>query len=73
MCFDPGGRLLSAPMCRQSLSMYCDSALPLAEGASQLSALRVLIDVPAAHMQANIENAAHEDLMLIDLGKTERS
>ena len=40
--------------------------------ASQLSALRVLIDAPAAHMQTNIENAAHADLMLIDLGKTEK-
>ena len=39
------------------------------ESASQLSALRVLID---AHMQTNIENAAHSDLMLIDLGKTEK-
>ena len=34
--------------------------------------LRVLIDAPATHMQTNIENAAHADLMLIDLGKTEK-
>ena len=58
-------------MCRLNVSIYCDSALPLEvpESASQLSALRVLID---AHMQTNIENAAHSDLMLIDLGKTKK-
>ena len=32
-----------------------------------IGALRVLIDAPAAHMQTNIENGAHADLMLIDL------
>ena len=66
----------SAPRCVDkaflNVSIYCDSALPLAKSAPQLSALRVLIDAPAAHMQTNIENAAHADLMLINLGKTEK-
>ena len=67
----------SAPRCVDkaflNVSIYCDSALPLAKSQRVLrsfkSALRVLID---AHMQTNIENAAHSDLMLIDLGKTEK-
>ena len=69
----------SAPRCVDKafryVSIYCDSALPLAKS-QRCSAvkrpLRELIDAPAAHMQTNIENAAHADLMLIDLGKTEK-
>ena len=51
------------------MSVYIVIAREVPESASQLS---VLIDAPAAHMQTNIENAAHADLMLIDLGKTEK-
>ena len=51
----------SAPRCVDkaflnaiNVSIYCDSALPLAKSQRVLRALRVLIDAPAAHMQTNI-------------------